>query len=154
MLMSIQIMLYNDRWRIRMEKTLEALEFRRMKLLHQLAELGDFRPGSISVNYRKCGKKNCVCAQPAHRGHGPQYLWSATVKGKSVAKNLRLGPELEKARQQSENYQSFLQLTKELIEVNHKICELRPTLEIEDEEELDRLKKKLERQFSRKSRKK
>lgn len=135
-----------------MEKTLEALESRRLKLYLQLAELGDFRPGSISVNYRRCGKKNCVCARPSHPGHGPQYLWNATVKGKSVAKNLRLGPELEKARQQAENYQSFLQLTKELIEVNDKICELRPALEIEDEEELDRLKKKLQRQFSRKSR--
>jgi hypothetical protein len=137
-----------------MEKTLEALESRRLKLYHRLAELGDFRPGSISVNYRKCGKKNCVCAQPSHPGHGPQYLWNATVSGRSVAKNLRLGPELEKARQQAENYQAFLQLTRELIEVNDKICELRPTLQIEDEEELDRLKKKLERQFSRKSGKK
>lgn len=137
-----------------MEKTLEALESKRLKLYRQLAELGDFRPGSISVNYRKCGKKNCVCARPSHPGHGPQYLWNATVKGKSVAKNLRLGPELEKARQQAENYQSFLQLTREIIEVNDKICELRPTLEIENEEELDRLKKKLQRQFFWKSRKK
>src|SRR6185295_2615191 len=106
-----------------MEKTLEALESQRLKLYHQLAELGDFRPGSISVNYRKCGKKNCVCAQPSHRGHGPQYLWNATIKGKSVARNLRLGPELEKARQQADNYQSFLRLTTQIIEVNDKICE-------------------------------
>ena len=137
-----------------MEQTLEALESKRLNLYHELAELGDFRPGTISVNYRKCGKKNCVCAQASHRGHGPQYLWNTTVKGKSVAKNLRLGPELEKARQQAENYQSFLQLTMQIIEVNGKICELRPTLEIGDEEELDRLKKKLQKQFSRKSRKK
>jgi hypothetical protein len=137
-----------------MEQTLEALESKRLKLYQQLAELGDFRPGTISVNYRKCGKKNCVCAHVSHRGHGPQYLWNTTVKGKSVAKNLRLGPELEKARQQAENYQSFLQLTMQIIEVNGKISELRPTLEIEDEEELDRLKKKLQKQFSRKSRKK
>ena len=25
--------------------------------------LGDFRPGTISVNFRKCGKKRCACAQ-------------------------------------------------------------------------------------------
>lgn len=137
-----------------MEKTLEALESKRLDLYRQLAELGDFRPGTISVNYRKCGKKNCVCAQPSHPGHGPQYLWNTTVKGKSVAKNLRLGPELEKARQQAENYRSFLQLTREMIEVNSKICELRPTIEIEDEEDLDRLKKKLQKQFSRKLHKK
>lgn len=137
-----------------MEKTLEALESRRLDLYRQLVDLGDFRPGTISVNYRKCGKKNCVCAQPSHLGHGPQYLWNTTVKGKSVAKNLRLGPELEKARQQAENYRSFLQLTRQMIEVNSRICELRPTIEIEDEEELDRLKKKLQKQFSKKSHKK
>ncbi len=28
-------------------------------------------------NYRKCGKPNCACAQPDHRGHGPRFLWNA-----------------------------------------------------------------------------
>jgi hypothetical protein len=26
---------------------------------------------------RRCGKPNCVCAQPDHPGHGPRYLWTA-----------------------------------------------------------------------------
>ncbi len=87
-----------------MKETLESLEQRRMQLWRELAELGDFRRGTISVNYRKCGRANCVCAQPGHRGHGPQYLWNSTIGGKSVAENLRLGPELEKASREAGNY--------------------------------------------------
>ena len=83
--------------------SLEALEEKRKQLWAQLEALGDFRRGSISVNYRKCGKANCRCARPGQRGHGPQYLWRTTVKGQSRARNLRLGPELEKVGREVES---------------------------------------------------
>jgi hypothetical protein len=54
-----------------MPETLEALELERTKLYQQLQAVGDFRPGIISVNFRKCGKKNCACARKGHPGHGP-----------------------------------------------------------------------------------
>ncbi len=57
-----------------MDETLSSLERKRELLYKQLQETGDFRRGTISVLYRKCGKKNCVCAQEGHPGHGPQYL--------------------------------------------------------------------------------
>ena len=47
------------------------LERRRKDLFRQMEHLGDFRRGTISVNYRKCGKSNCVCARKDHPGHGP-----------------------------------------------------------------------------------
>ena len=34
----------------------------REQLRRQLAEIGDLRPGSLVVDYRKCGKPNCHCA--------------------------------------------------------------------------------------------
>ena len=80
-----------------MPQTLEALERQRTKLYEQLQAVGDFRPGTISVNFRKCGKKNCACSQPGHPGHGPQYMRTLAKEGKNRAHNLRLGPELEKA---------------------------------------------------------
>lgn len=67
-----------------------------------------------------------------------------------MAENLPLGPRLEKARKEVAAYQSFLELTRELVEVNQRICRLRETEEIEDERELEELKKKLRRRFSRK----
>ena len=133
-----------------MKETLDALESRRKEILDQIGQLGYFRPGMISVNYRKCGKKNCACARRGHPGHGPQYLWNSTFGGRSVAENLPLGPRLEKARKEVGAYGSFLKLTRELVEINQRICRLRPAEEIEDEKELEELKKKLQRHFSKK----
>ena len=72
-----------------MEDTLKGLEEKRKVVYKKMGGIGDFRRGTISVNYRKCGKKNCICSKPGHPGHGPQYLWNTTIKGKSYAKNLR-----------------------------------------------------------------
>jgi len=134
-----------------MEKSLEELEDQRQGLYHRIEALGDFRPGMISVNYRKCGKKNCACYQKEHPGHGPQYLWNTSQNGKR-AQNLRLGPELEKARKEIENYKKFNQLCREAIEVNEQICRQRPIPDLEDEKELEALKKKLRRRFFKKPR--
>jgi hypothetical protein len=134
--------------------TLEQLEQRRSAVYQQIQALGDFRPGTISVNFRKCGKKRCACAQPGHPGHGPQYLWNTTSGGQSRAQNLRLGPELEKAHRELENHQVFLRLCRELVEVNEKICRLRPVAEIKDGKELEALKKKLQKQFLERRRRK
>jgi hypothetical protein len=126
-----------------MRETLETLEKKRTELYQKVEALGDFRRGTISANYRKCGKNNCVCAKPGHPGHGPQYLWNTTIKGKSYAKNLKLGPELQKYMEETDNYRAFLRLSEELVEVNERICQLRPVEELEDGTELGELKKKL-----------
>jgi len=131
-----------------MPETLEALELERTKLYQQLQALGDFRPGIVSVNFRKCGKKNCACARKGHAGHGPQYLWNTTQRGQSRAQNLHLGAELEKVRKELENHSIFLRLCQQLVRVNEKICRLRPVPEVKDEKELEALKKKLQKQFS------
>ena len=132
-----------------MAETLEELERKRKELYRKLSLVGDFRRGTVSQRYRRCGKKNCVCAQPGHRGHGPHYQWITTTKGnKSLAKNLQLGTELEKALSEQSNYRQFLEFTGELIAVNERICRLRPLRQIDDEQELEELKKKLRRKFA------
>ena len=137
-----------------MKETLEGLEEQRRQIHRQIAETGDFRRGIISVNYRKCGKPNCACARRGHPGHGPQYLWNTTVGGKSRAANVPLGPALEKVQQEIDNYRRFVELTRELVEVSEKICQLRPPRVIEDEQEMETLKKTLARRFGRKLKKK
>lgn len=127
-----------------MEETIESLEAQRKALYQKLEALGDFRRGTISVNYRKCGKKNCACAKPGHLGHGPQYLWNTTIKGTSYARGLHFGPELEKYKKETENYRSFLRFCGEVVRLNERICDLRPVAEIEDPKELEGLKKKLQ----------
>jgi len=132
-----------------MTETLESLQAKRQGLIQALAALGDFRRGTISVNYRRCGKRNCACAQAGHPGHGPQYLWNATIGGQSRARNLRLGPELEKVGREVDTYRTFVRLCAELVAVNEQLCQLRPVREVVDARELTQLKKKLRRRFAR-----
>lgn len=130
-----------------MTQKLEALELRRMELHRRLQEIGDFRRGTVSANLRKCGKKNCVCAKAEHPGH-PQYLWNTTRGSRSEARSLRIGPQVEKYEREVDNYRLFLEITRELVDINEKICDLRAIRQIEDEEELEALKKKLQRKFA------
>lgn len=137
-----------------MEETVERLEKRREHLYRQMQETGDFRRGIISVLYRKCGKKNCICAQEGHPGHGPLHLWNATIKGKSYAKSLWLGPEMQKYLEEIANHDKFLKLCGEIVEVNERICDLRPVPQTKDDKELAELKKKLQKRFMKKYRRK
>jgi hypothetical protein len=134
-----------------MEEELKELEEKRERLYRMISAIGDFRRGMISVNYRKCGKPNCICAQEGHPGHGPQYLWNATIKCKSYAKSIPLGPALEKYKQETDNYRQFTKLCEEIVQVNERICDMRPVPEVKDEKEMVNLKKKLQRQFMGKS---
>jgi len=133
-----------------MDKTIEGLEKKREGLYRELQETGDFRRGIISVVYRKCGKKNCACAKEGHPGHGPVHLWNTTIKGKSYAKSLKLGPELQKYLDEITNHRKFVELCEEIVVVNERICDLRPVPEVKDDQELSELKKKLQNLFMRK----
>ena len=133
-----------------MGETLASLEAKRQQLIAALAALGDFRRGTISVNYRKCGKANCACTRPGHPGHGPQYLWNATIEGTSRARNLRLGPEVEKVGREVETYRTFVRLCTQLVTVNEQICQLRPVRVVAEADALAQRKKKLRKRFARK----
>ena len=137
-----------------MNQPIAALESRRKALFLKLEELEDFRRGTVSVNYRKCGKSNCACAGTDHPGHGPQYLWNVSIGGKTQSRNLPLGPELEKVEQEVQRHHTFVQLCQEIVAVNDEICQLRPVPVVEDENELEQLKKKLRRRFAAKRTKK
>jgi len=133
-----------------MEETIESLERQREHLYRQLQEVGDFRRGIISVIYRKCGKKNCACAKEGHPGHGPQHLWNTTIKGKSYAKSVKLGPEMQKYLDEITSHRRFVELCKEIVVINERICDLRPIPEVKDDQELSELKKKLQERFMKK----
>lgn len=109
-----------------MSSDLEGLETEREKLFHALSDIGDFRRGSIVTSYRRCGKPNCACMNPEHPGHGPQYLLTTKVSGKTQTKVIRPGPELLKTEQEIDNHSHFQELTHQLIEINEIICNIRP----------------------------
>jgi len=137
-----------------MEETIKSLEKKREDLYRQLQEVGDLRRGIISVLYRRCGKANCACAKEGHPGHGPQYIWNTTIKGKSYARNVRMGPEMQKYLDEIDNNRRFLKLCEEIVVVNERICDLRPVPEVKDDNNLAELKKKLQERFKAKYKKK
>jgi hypothetical protein len=116
------------------EPSLPELEQRRAQLYAQLAETGDFRRGSITTNYRRCGKPNCVCATEGHPGHGPRNLWTRSVPGgKTKGRQLAAGAELEKVNAEIANYKQFMAQVDEIVEVNEAICETKPVSPMADE---------------------
>lgn len=106
--------------------SLAELEARRAELLAQLGQVGDFRRGSVSVTYRRCGKANCACARPGHPGHGPRTMWTRRGSGgKTVGRQLASG-EVDKVRAELDAWHRFSALSDELAAVNEAICEARP----------------------------
>ena len=108
------------------EPSLPELEGERDRLYAQLAAVGDFRRGSVTENYRKCGKPNCACAAPDHPGHGPRLLWTRTARGRgTVGRQLAAG-EVEKVRAEVARHGEFAAISEQIAEVSERICEARP----------------------------
>ena len=108
------------------DPSLSELEAERERLYAQLTATGDFRRGSVTENYRKCGKPNCACAQPGHSGHGPRFLWTRTIPGQKTRGRQLAAGEVGKVRRELERYAEFAALSDQIVEVSEKICEARP----------------------------
>ena len=108
------------------EPSLPELEAERDRLYVQLAAVGDFRRGSVSENYRKCGKPNCACTALDHPGHGPRFLWTRSEgRRKRVGRQLSAG-EVEKVRREVARHAEFTATVEQIVKVNEEICEARP----------------------------
>ena len=117
-----------------MEPSLPDLERQRARLYEELARSGDFRRGSITATYRRCGKPGCACAQPEHPGHGPRHLWTHSVAGRTEGRQLAPGAELEKARREVAGYGRFKAIVGEIVALSEAICEVRPVSPLADAE--------------------
>lgn len=109
-----------------MSDSLHHLELQRSKILRQFATLGDLRSGSICAVTRRCGKASCHCAKPDDPGHDPQIRLTRRVEGKTVAESFPSPAAYRKAQSEIDEYHRFHQLSSELLEVNERICRLRP----------------------------
>lgn len=108
------------------EPSLPELEAERDRLFVQLSRVGDFRRGSVSENWRKCGKPNCACAAPGHPGHGPRFLWTRSEgRRRRVGRQLATG-EVDKVRREIARHAEFTATVEKIAEVSEKICEARP----------------------------
>jgi hypothetical protein len=108
------------------EPLLPELEAERDRLYAQLSTAGDFRRGSVSENYRRCGKPNCACAAAGHPGHGPRFLWTRSAGSRRTAGRQLAAAEVEKVRREIARYAEFTAAVEQIVEVNERICEARP----------------------------
>ena len=108
------------------EPSLAELEAERDRLYAQLAAVGDFRRGSVSQNYRRCGKPNCACAAPDHPGHGPRFLWTRSAGRRKTTGRQLAAAEVEKVWRELARHAEFTAIGEQIAEVNEKICEARP----------------------------
>ena len=130
-----------------MPDPLSAVVDDRSTLLQQISELGDFQPGSITSASRSCGSPNCHCAKPNDPGHGPHAQLTQKIEGKTVTQNLPSQAAVHKAEKEIAEFRKFQTLTGELVDVNRKICRLRPIEQIESTAQ----EKKRRKLFNKKS---
>ncbi len=131
-----------------MTDALSALEAQRAQTQLQISRLGDMRSGSITSTGGRCGNPGCHCHQPDDPGHGPFYRLTRKVHGKSVTETFSTPTALRKAQQEVEEFHRFRQFSHDLLEVNERICKLRPvedTLTAQEKKRLKRSNKKLPR---------
>jgi hypothetical protein len=131
-----------------MTQSLPELEALRAEVLRALANLKDMRPGSVVGAVFRCGKPSCHCARPEDPGHGPNLRLTYKWHGKTVTEALSTPAAVRKAEREIAEFRDYQRLGRELVEVNEKICRLRPV----EQEPLSEQKKKRQRPFKRRSR--
>jgi len=106
------------------------LESRRAAVQSQIAQLGDMRSGSITATGGRCGNPNCHCRRAGDPGHGPYYRLTRKLGGKTVTETFNSPASLAKAEREVAQCQRFRELGDQLLDVNERICELRPVEQI------------------------
>lgn len=101
-----------------------ALQQRRQELLARIAAVGDLRPGSLVQNYRRCGKPTCSCADSQHPGHGPYWLLTRTVQGRTRSQSIPAS-QVKVTQAQIAECQRLRRLVAELIDVSDDLCRSR-----------------------------
>lgn len=102
------------------------LENRRSGLIEQIAQLGDFRPGSISATRGRCGNPSCHCHESGDPGHGPNLRLTYKAGGKTFTETFPTPAAQRKAQREIAGFRRYRELSRELVDINEKICRARP----------------------------
>lgn len=101
-----------------LRQRLRALEGQRVACLAELLRLRDLFAASLSVVYRTCGKKGCVCTRG--RPHGPYFFLSIQSGGR----NDRYHVSREDARRMEpaiDRYRDFVRGLRQLRSLDRQI---------------------------------
>ena len=100
------------------------LEQRIESIKRDIADLGDLRPGAMSLQYNICGNPSCRCKADPPLKHGPYPQVSFTWRGKSTTQSVR-ADEVEEVRLQLENYHRLRELVDQWIDSALELSRLR-----------------------------
>ena len=53
-------------------------------------------------------------------------MWTRSVEGKTVGRQVAAGPQLDKVGREVGNYKAFLAQVDQIVEVNEAVCDARP----------------------------
>jgi hypothetical protein len=110
----------------------------RIAIQQQIAKLGDMRAGSITTTGGRCGNPRCHCHEKEESGHGPFYRLTRKVNGKTVTESFSIAAALRKAQNEIAEYHRFRELSRDLLDINEKICRARPVADTLTPEEKKR----------------
>lgn len=121
-----------------MPDSLPVLEMQRAAIQKQITQLGDMRAGSITTTGGRCGNPRCHCHEKDDPGHGPFCRLTRKVNGKTVTETFSIPAALRKAQYEIAEYHRFRELSRDLLEINEKICHARPVADTLTPEEKKR----------------
>lgn len=119
------------------------LEQQRTRLISDMSQLRDLRPGCVTGIVRRCGKPTCHCAQPGDPGHGPTLRLTYKAEGKTISEALPSPAAVRKAEREISEFRRYQQISRDFVEVNEKICRLRPIEESRTPQEKKRPKRSI-----------
>lgn len=99
---------------------LQQLESQIRYLKAQIAAVGEMCPGSLAQRCRKCGKPACHCARRGAQDHGPDWVLTRQVQGKTVIKAVPEGAAVEQPPSQIEQYRRFPDLASQPVQLNER----------------------------------
>jgi len=100
------------------KKKIYFLEKQRQKKLAYLLNPKDMIAGSIYTTYKKCGNKNCRCAEGDL--HGPFFYLSRKIDGKTKLTFVRRADE-DSIEEKAKNYRKYTKAVADLGKLNLKV---------------------------------
>lgn len=123
-----------------MPDSLTALEAQRRDLVSEFGTLGDLRRGSITGTGGRCGSPGCHCHRDGDPGHDHHSRLTYKTQGKTVTHSLGSPAAERKAEQEIAEFRRYQQVSRAFLEINEKICQLRPVEETVTPQEKKRRK--------------
>ncbi len=105
-----------------LRRKLKTAEGKYSRLANALASVGPIRRGSIYQTRLRCGSSGCRCQRDPDARHGPYWLWTAKVAGKSKCRKLN-AETLKLYRQQSKNHAKMKQIIHRMETITEEITE-------------------------------